>query len=270
METITAYERVRLARSASRATTADYIDGLIDGFIELHGDRRFGDDSAVIGGIGKLGGIPVTVIGTEKGRDAQGRIYRHFGCALPEGYRKALRLVKQAEKFNRPVVFFVDIQGANCGAGAEERGIAEAIAESLYEFGAVKTPIISVVIGEGGSGGALALSVADEIWMLENAYFSVITPESCASILFKEPSRAGEVAEYLKLTAYDLHADGVADRIIKEPENFGDAEQVAKFMASLKADLVSKITELKKTGVKKLLKHRYEKYRKIGKYSEIG
>ncbi len=266
---MTAYEKVRLTRSSGRATVTDYIKGLFDDFIELHGDRRFGDDTAVIGGIASLGGMPVTVVGTEKGHDIQERLRRNFGCALPEGYRKALRLIKQAEKFKRPVICFVDIQGANCGAGAEERGIGEAIAENLYELGAVKTPILTVVIGEGGSGGALALSVADEIWMLENAYYSVITPESCASILFKEPSRAAEVAEYLKLTAADLHSFGVVEKIVSEPGNFSDATQKAQFMSALKTDMCAKISALKNVNPNKLVRKRYEKYRKIGRFAEF-
>lgn len=268
MAETTAYEKVKLARSSIRATTCDYIKGVTDKFIELHGDRRFGDDSAVVGGIGSICGIPVTVIGTEKGHDMESRVARHFGCAGPEGYRKALRLVKQAEKFDRPVVFFVDIQGANPGAGAEERGIAEAIAENLYEFGSIKTPMLTVVIGEGGSGGALALSVADEIWMLENAYYSVIAPESCASILFKETSRAGDVAEYLKLTAPDLKNLGIIERIVSEPD-FTDKAGVENCMQALKADIAEKLAELKKVSVKKLLKRRYDKYRRIGKYTEL-
>ncbi|MCH5162291.1 MAG: acetyl-CoA carboxylase carboxyl transferase subunit alpha [Clostridiales bacterium] len=269
MAETTAYEKVKLARSSIRATTSDYIDGITDMFIELHGDRRFGDDSAVIGGVGTVCGIPVTVIGTEKGHDMKDRMARKFGCAGPEGYRKALRLVKQAEKFNRPVLFFVDIQGANPGTGAEERGIAEAIAENLYEFGAVKTPMLTVVIGEGGSGGALALSVADEIWMLENAYYSVIAPESCASILFKDPSHAEEVAGYLKLTAPDLKNFGVIERIVDEPKDFGDKTEVAEFMKTLKAQIAQKLEELKKASAKKLLKRRYEKYRSIGRYTGL-
>lgn len=267
---LTAYEKVRLTRSSGRATTIDCINGIFDNFIELHGDRRFGDDSAVVGGIAGICGMPVTVVGTEKGHDIAERLSRNFGCALPEGYRKALRLIKQAEKFHRPVVCFVDVQGANCGMGAEERGIGEAIAENLYELGSIKTPILSVVIGEGGSGGALALSVADEIWLLENAYFSVIAPESCASILFKEPSRAADVAEYLKLTAQDLHAFGVAEKIIKEPEDLADARQRSEFMTALKADIFAKLTALKKVSPKKLVRMRYEKFRKIGRYAEFG
>ncbi len=267
---LSAYDRVKLTRHADRATAVDYIDGLTDGFIELHGDRRFGDDPAVIGGIGMLDGMPVTVIGTEKGKEFGERVAHNFGCALPDGYRKALRLVKEAEKFARPVLFLVDIQGANCGASAEERGIGEAIAENLYEFGSIKTPMIALVIGEGGSGGALALSVADEIWMLENSYYSVITPESCASILFKEPSRAGEVAEYLKLTAADLHSFGVAERIIQEPRDFSDPNEKLEFMKKLKSALHEKFAALNKLSANKLLKARYEKFRKIGRYAEFA
>ncbi len=263
--TLSAYEKVKLTRSAERATTSDYIRYIVDDFVELHGDRRFGDDSAVVGGIGRICGMPVTVIGTEKGKTMQDRVTRHFGAASPEGYRKALRLVKQAEKFDRPVLFFVDIQGAACGRGAEERGVGEAIAENLFEFGTVKTPMLSVVIGEGGSGGALALSVADEIWMLENAYYSVIAPESCASILYKEPSRASEVAESLKLTAGDLSKLGVIERIVGEPD-FNVTEQVEKFMSGLKSDIAQKLAELSKVNKKKLVNRRYEKFRKIGKY----
>lgn len=262
-----AYDKVRLTRSSFRPTSSDYIKGLIDGFIELHGDRRFSDDPAVIGGIGTICGMPITVIGTEKGKEFAERVSRNFGCALPDGYRKALRLVKEAEKFNRPVLFLVDIQGANPGKSAEERGIGEAIAENLYEFGSIKTPMLSLVIGEGGSGGALALSVADEIWMLSDAYYSVIAPESCASILFKEPSRAAEVAEYLKLTAQDLEKMGVVEHIVTEPD-FSEGVP-DKFMSTLRDELASKFTELKKLSAKKLVARRYEKFRKIGRYAEF-
>lgn len=270
MERLTAYDKVKLTRKPDRAATSDYVKGLIDNFTELHGDRRFGDDRAVIGGVGMLGDIPVTVIGTEKGKDFNDRVMRNFGCALPEGYRKALRLVKEAEKFHRPVLLLVDIQGANCGKGAEERGVAEAIAENLYEFGTVKTPMISLVIGEGGSGGALALSVADEIWMLEHAYYSVIAPESCASILFKEPSRAGEVAEYLKLTAADLYGLGAVEKVVTEPSDFTDGGECAAFMSTLKSDLINAYSRLLKLSDKKLLAARYEKFRKLGRYGQYA
>ena len=213
---LTVYDRICLTRKNGRATAIDYIESgdIFTDFCELHGDRTFGDDHAVIGGIARLGDMPVTVIGIDKGRDLKERLDRHFGCVLPEGYRKALRLIKQAEKFNRPVICFVDTQGANCGKGAEERGAGEAIARNLYELSAVRTPIITVMIGEGGSGGALALAVADRVWMLSNAYYSVISPESCASILFKDPKRAPEAAEHLHLTANDLVELGIVEKKI--------------------------------------------------------
>ena len=203
---MTVYEKISHARKNGRATAIDYIESgdIFTDFCELHGDRAFADDHAVIGGIARLHDLPVTVIGIEKGRDLQERMYRNFGCVLPEGYRKALRLIKEAEKFRRPVICFVDTQGANCGKGAEERGAGEAIARNLAELSCVRVPIITVMIGEGGSGGALALAVADRVWMLENAYYSVISPESCASILFKDPKMAPQAAEHLRLTADDL------------------------------------------------------------------
>ena len=217
-ENLSVYDRICRTRKSGRATASDYINATITDFVELHGDRCFADDHAIVGGIGRLNGKPVTVIGIEKGRDLNERLLRNFGCVLPEGYRKALRLIKQAEKFHRPVICFVDTQGANCGKGAEERGQGQAIANNLYELTDVKTPIISVMIGEGGSGGALALAVADEVWMLENAYYSVITPESCASILFKDPKRAPEAAEHLKLTASDLNKMGIVEKVIKNDD----------------------------------------------------
>ena len=178
-----AYEKIKKTRQSGRATSVDYINGIFEEFTELHGDRRFADDHAVLAGIATLNGVPVTVIGIEKGKNIQERMERNFGCVSPEGYRKALRLMKQAEKFGRPVICIVDTQGAYAGAGAEERGAGAAIAENLYEMMTLRTPIISLMIGEGGSGGALALAVADRVWMLENAYYSVVSPEACASIL---------------------------------------------------------------------------------------
>lgn len=266
---MTVYDKVCCTRKSGRATSIDYINGLITNFIELHGDRRYADDHAVVGGIGRLGGMPVTVVGIEKGHNLQERAARNFGGVLPEGYRKALRLMKQAEKFRRPVLCFVDTQGANCGKGAEERGIGAAIAENLYEMSALKTPILSVMIGEGGSGGALALAVADRVWMLENAYYSVITPESCASILFKDPKRAPEAAEHLKLTADDLYRMQVVEKVIAEPADFGNGEATAEFMRQLGKDLYAELAHLAKTGEEKLLSARYEKYRKIGRYAQI-
>lgn len=266
MEELSVYDKIKRTRQNGRATALDYIENIFTGFTELHGDRRYADDHAVVGGIAYLGDVPVTVIGTEKGRNFRERAYRNFGCVMPEGYRKAMRLMKEAEKFSRPVICFVDTQGADCKKGAEERGAGQSIAENLYEMSALKTPIISVMIGEGGSGGALALAVADSVWMLENAYYSVITPESCASILFKDPARAPEAAERLKLTAHDLYGMQVVEKIIAEPALFTDKEECGKFMSGLKKELQSEMKRLQRMDGEALLKARYEKFRKIGRY----
>ena len=210
------YDRVKLARSGSRPTGLDYIKNIFKGFIEFHGDRRFGDDPAVVGGIARLCGQPVTVIAIEKGHTVKERSFRNFGAPNPEGYRKALRLMKQAEKFGRPVICFIDTSGAYCGIGAEERGQGQAIAENLMEMTTLCVPVISVLIGEGGSGGALALAVADRVWMLQNAVYSVISPEGCASILWKDAAQAETAAKSLKLTAEDAKALGVVERILSE------------------------------------------------------
>ena len=214
-ENLSVYDRICRTRKSGRATASDYINATITDFVELHGDRCFADDHAIVGGIGRLNGKPVTVIGIEKGRDLNERLLRNFGCVLPEGYRKALRLIKQAEKFHRPVICFVDTSGAFCGEEAEERGQGQAIADNLMQMMGLETPIITIVIGEGGSGGALGLSVANKLYMLENAYYSVITPESCASILFKDPKRAPEAAEHLKLTASDLNKMGIVEKVVE-------------------------------------------------------
>ena len=211
-----AYARVQAARDGKRPMGGYYIEHMIDGFIELHGDRKFKDDKAIVGGIGFLSGIPVTVIAMERGDNITERMQRHFGCPAPEGYRKALRLMKEAEKFKRPVICFIGSSGAYCGIDAEERGQGQAIADNLMEMMTLKTPIIAVVAGEGGSGGALALSVADKIVMLENAVYSVISPEGCASILWKDAKMAPEASAALKLTAQDLYNFNIADKIIKE------------------------------------------------------
>lgn len=262
------YERICRTRRNGRATSMDYITSpsLFTDFCELHGDRAFADDHAIVGGIAKLRGMPVTVIGIEKGRDLHERMYRNFGCVLPEGYRKALRLIREAEKFHRPVICFVDTQGANCGKGAEERGAGEAIAQNLYELSTVKTPIISLMIGEGGSGGALALAVADRVWMLENAYYSVISPESCASILFKDPARAPEAAEHLRLTADDLLSMGIIERKVAEPADFTDGQACEAFMSALGDSLAEEFRALLRLSDEKLVAERIEKYRKIGRY----
>ena len=212
------YDRVRLARDNNRPTGLDYIKNIFEGFIELHGDRRFSDDAAVVGGIARLNGNPVTVIAIEKGHTAKERTFRNFGAPHPEGYRKALRLMKQAEKFGRPIICFVDTSGAYCGIGAEERGQGQAIAENLMEMSTLCVPIISILIGEGGSGGALALAVADRVWMLQNAVYSVISPEGCASILWKDSTKAQSAAASLKLTAEDAKSLGIIERILSENE----------------------------------------------------
>ncbi len=264
------YDKIKLARRPDRPTAKDYIDGMIEGFLEMHGDRRFADDAAVIAGVGTLSGMPITVIGIEKGHDVNERLARAFGCASPEGYRKALRQMKLAEKFNRPVLCIVDTQGANCGVGAEERGEGQAIAENLYEMMTLGVPVITLMIGEGGSGGALALAVADEVWMCENAYYSVVSPEACASILYKDSSKADVAAEHLHLVAEDLLSYGIIERILEEPESFEDVEARGAFYASLKQMLAEKLQALCKMTRDAMLDARYEKYRKIGRYAESG
>ena len=263
MSTNVAYEKVKIARSNKRPTSVDYIGGILTDFIELHGDRRFADDGAIVGGIALLEGEPVTVIGIEKGRNTKERMQHSFGSPNPEGYRKALRLMKQAEKFHRPVICFVDTSGAYCGIGAEERGQGQAIAENLMEMMTLKTPVISIVIGEGGSGGALALSVADRVWMLENAIYSVISPEGCASILWKDSSKAAEAAENLKLTAQDSLQNGLIERVISE-ERIGEPE----FYLMIRDMLVNEFAGLKGLPVSELTELRYQRFRKIGSYEE--
>lgn len=236
-----------------------FINAIFDNFIEMHGDKRFGDDGAIVGGIAALGGIPITVIAMERGQSIDERMRRNFGCPSPEGYRKALRLMKQAEKFHRPVICFIGSSGAYCGIGAEERGQGEAIAENLMEMMTLKTPIVSVVVGEGGSGGALALGVADTVIMLENAVYSVISPEGCASILWKDSSRAHEAAEVLKLTAEDLYKFGIIEKIIYEGEK--SAEDIG---LELKTELLNEINNKSRFTIENLLEHRYNRFRKIG------
>lgn len=254
-----AYEYVTAARGKDRATGLDFIDHVFRGFIELHGDRRFADDPSVVGGLAFLGETPVTVIATEKGRDTKTRIRRNFGMAGPEGYRKALRLMKQAEKFKRPVVCFVDTSGAYPGVGAEERGQGQAIAENISEMMTLKTPVLSILIGEGGSGGALALAVADEVWMLENATYSVIAPESCANILWRSPDKAPEAAESLKLTAKDVYALGVVERIISERGGNMDL-----LYASLASDIQSWYQKTRTLTPEELTEARYQRFRRFG------
>ncbi len=253
-----AYEKVLAARKTGRPSGLCFINNIFDGFIEFHGDRRFAEDAAVVAGIASLKGMPVTVIAHEKGTDTKDRIKRNFGSPHPEGYRKALRQMRLAEKFGRPVICFVDTAGAYCGIGAEERGQGQAIAENLYEAAALKTPVISVFIGEGGSGGALALAAADEVWMLENSVYSVISPEGCASILWKDPKKSPQAAESLKITAGDLLSFKVIERIIPEPEDIQD------LYAGLRDDLYKCAAAYLKLPKERLLENRYQKFRKIG------
>ncbi len=252
---MTAYEKVMAARAKNRLTSADFIRGIFTNFIEMHGDRRFADDRAILSGIAWLGNIPVTVVGIEKGKDVKEKAARNFGSANPEGYRKALRQMKLAEKFGRPVVCFVDTSGAYCGMGAEERGQGQAIAENLTEMMALKTPIISIIIGEGGSGGALALAVADEVWMLENAVYSVISPEGCASILWKDSSKVKEACECLKLTAEDLFSLGIIEKIIPE---------TPMIFERIKDDLIDMFREKLSFSGDALAENRYQRFRRMG------
>ena len=252
------YDRVRLARDNNRPTGLDYIKNIFEGFIELHGDRRFSDDAAVVGGIARLNGNPVTVIAIEKGHTAKERTFRNFGAPHPEGYRKALRLMKQAEKFGRPIICFVDTSGAYCGIGAEERGQGQAIAENLMEMSTLCVPIISILIGEGGSGGALALAVADRVWMLQNAVYSVISPEGCASILWKDSTKAQSAAASLKLTAEDAKSLDIIERILSENE-IGQKEFYDRIRKLLSEELRVLSCDLDLTG------KRYDRFRRIGR-----
>ena len=256
---MSAYEKVIAARAKDRFTSLDLINSIFSDFIEMHGDRRFADDPAVVGGIAYLDDIPVTVIATEKGKDTKSRIKRNFGTPNPEGYRKALRLMKQAEKFKRPVICLVDTSGAFCGIGAEERGQGHAIAENLAEMMALKTPILSILIGEGGSGGALALAVADEVWMLENAVYSVISPEGCANILWRDPEKAAEAAQNLKLTAKDVKELGIIERIIPEK-----GKDHAKMFENLSSEISKWYKQAADLSPEDLIARRYDRFRKIG------
>ncbi len=257
---MSAYDKVMAARDANKITTVDYINHMFgDSFFELHGDRRYSDDKAVVAGLAMLHDMPVTVIGIEKGRNTKERMERNFGQAHPEGYRKALRLMKQAEKFHRPVLCFVDTSGAYPGIGAEERGQGQAIAENLMEMMTLKTPVLTIVVGEGGSGGALALAVADEVWMMENSVYSAISPEGCASILWKDSSKAPQAAEALRLTAQDLFDLHVIERIIREPR----AEDAAMF-ESLKLLIERTFEKNLALTDEELTNARYERFRRIG------
>ena len=260
-----AYERLKTARNSSRPTGRAYVEELFRDRLDLCGDRRFGEDPAILAGIGTLQGRPVTYIAIDKGADLDARMSNHFVCPMPEGYRKALRLMKQAEKFHRPVICFVDTLGAYCGAEAEERGQGEAIAENILEMMGLRTPVISVVIGEGGSGGALALAAADRVYMLENAVYSVVSPEGCASILWKDAGRAPDAAECLHITAEDMLRLQVAERVIAE-----DFEDFSGMCAALAVELTMDLEELSRFSPAELLEQRYRRFRRIGVYEEKG
>ena len=254
---MTTWDRIELIRSKNRPTIRDYIPLLFDGFVELHGDRLYGDDPAILGGIARYRGTPVTVIGQVKGRNLEENKRANFAMPHPEGYRKALRLMRQAEKFRRPVILFIDTPGAFCDMESEERGQGEAIARCLYEMMTLKTPILSIVLGEGGSGGALALG--------ENAVYSVISPRGCASILWKDPSREKEAAEMLRITAQDLLELGIAETIIPEPETHADPAGMARAIDDYLSQTISNYLKI---PIDKLLQNRYDKFRKIGQFLE--
>lgn len=264
---ITACERLDIIRNKNRPTINDYIPSLFSTFMEMHGDRYFGDDNAIVGGIALLNNTPVTVIAQMKGRNLEENKKSNFSMPHPEGYRKALRLAKQAEKFNRPVICLVDTPGAFCGIEAEKRGQGEAIAKNLKEFMLLKTPIISVVLGEGGSGGALALAVCDELAMLENALYSVISPRGCASILWKDATREREACELLQITAESLMEFGICDKIISEP--MGGAHNDKSYTAeNILEFLIESVDKLSKIDIDTLLNQRYNKFRRIGMFIE--
>lgn len=267
MSNLTACERLELIRHKDRPTVNDYIPAMFTRFMEFHGDRLYGDDAAIIGGIGYLSDTPVTVLAQVKGRNLEENKHSNFAMPHPEGYRKALRLAKQAEKFHRPVICLVDTPGAFCGVEAEERGQGEAIARNLYEFMTLKTPVISVILGEGGSGGALAMAVCDELAMLENSLYSVISPRGAASILWKDGTKEKEACEVLKITAEDLVSFGVCDKIIPEPTGGAHVskEQTAD---NIYEYLVDAVFRLKNIEMGQLLDMRYEKFRKIGMFTE--
>ncbi len=262
-----AFDNVKIARKVTRPTALDYINHIFDGFTEFHGDRLFGDDKAVVGGIAWLEHRAVTVLGIQKGKTMEENIKRNFGSPNPEGYRKALRLMKQAEKFGRPIINFINTSGAYPGVGAEERGQGEAIARNLLEMAELKVPSISIIIGEGGSGGALAMAVTDRVWMLENSIYAILSPEGFASILWKDASRAKEAADVMKLTANDLLKLGVVEKVIKEAR--GGCQNDFGFTANLlKSKLVIEIDTLCAMPIEKLLEERYARFRAFGEFSE--
>lgn len=264
---LTSWQKVMLARHPSRPYTLDYIKIICENFVELHGDRAFGDDPALVCGLATIDNKPVVVIGHQKGRTIQENIDRNFGMAHPEGYRKALRLMKMAEKFNRPIITFIDTAGAYPGIAAEERGQAEAIARNLREMSYLEVPVISIIIGEGGSGGAIGIGVANKVAMLENAYYSVISPEGCAAILFRDATKSKEATEALKITAKDLFKNNVIDEIIKEPVGGAHIDAVETAM-NIKRFINKSLSSLSKMTKQELTDDRYDKFRKIGVFEE--
>jgi acetyl-CoA carboxylase carboxyl transferase subunit alpha len=266
--TLSAAQRMQIARHPARPTTLDYINLMFTDFIELHGDRLYGDDLAIVGGIGKLNGIPVTIVGHQKGKDTKDNIARNFGSPHPEGFRKALRLMRQADKFRRPIITFIDTKGAYPGNAAEERGQGEAIARNLFEMASFRVPIVCVVIGEGGSGGALALGVGNRVLMLENAIYSAISPEGAASIIYKDASKALYAAEAMKITAADIERLGVIDGIVPEPKGGAHRDPAAQADV-LKEHVLRHLTELMALSEEQLREDRYDKFRKLGRFTHI-
>ena len=261
-EKLTAWQRVELSRRKDRPVGSDYIDALFTDFVEFHGDRYFADDKAIIGGVARFHGMPVTVIAQAKGRNTKENIERNFGMPKPEGYRKALRLMKQAEKFARPVICLVDTPGAFCGLEAEERGQGEAIARNIYEMSGLKVPVVSIIIGEGGSGGALAMATADEVWMLENAIYSILSPEGFASILWKDSSKAKEAAEVMKLTAENLKAQGIVERVFAEPETY-TVQNMDSVIVQINEAIEEFLMRYGSMSEQELIRHRYERFRNM-------
>lgn len=259
---LTPWERVEISRSAERPTSLDYITTIFDRYMSLHGDRLFGDDGAIVGGLASIDGTPVTVVGQQKGRSTKENIKRNFGMPSPEGYRKTMRLMRQAEKFRRPVICFVDTPGAFCGIEAEEGGIGEAIARNLYEMSSLKVPILSIMIGEGGSGGAIAMAVGNEVWSMENSTYSVLSPEGFASILWKDGSRASEAAKVMKITAADLKELGVIERVIKEPEP-ASIDNIIELSEEMKGMISDFLKRYKTKTAEEIVEERYQRFRKM-------
>ena len=263
---LTAWEKVEIARNPKRYTSLDYIENIFDDFIELHGDRCFKDDKSIVCGLGKINNQNYTIIAEQKGRTTKENIERNFGMPNPEGYRKAIRFMKQAEKFNRPIITFIDTKGANPGIEAEERGQGEAIAKSMFEMAKIEVPTISIVIGEGSSGGALAIGVTNKIFMLENAIYSILSPEGYSSILWKDNSRYIEAAEKMKLTAKDLYELKIIDKIIQEPEVKNNIKKLSNI---IRKEIIEEMEKLKKLDKNEIVEDRYNKYRNIKGFNKI-